>query len=177
MVLTVEPPSSNPPAEGSQCLCPPNMPSCSGELELREEEDEQSPPTKSPDSQWVLKRARFTSPGPEAYVDAPFLESITLSSSSSILQPPTPRSSEEPAPSTTPPPAMSHDVPVDYLKHLESLVDFVLAAVVAIHAATSQPVILSPHTRRALELLNKFAAPTSATTRSAPQPKPQGHTM
>ena len=98
MVLTVEQPSSNPPVEGSQCLHPPNMPSYSGELKLREKEDEKSPPTKSLDSQWVLKWACFTSPGPEAHVNTSFLKSITLSSSLLTQQPPTPRSSEEPAP-------------------------------------------------------------------------------
>jgi hypothetical protein len=67
-------------------------------------------------------------------------------------------------------------VPADHLKHLESLVDSVLATVVIIQAATSQPVVLSPHTRRALELLNKFVAPNSATTCSASQPKTRGPT-
>jgi hypothetical protein len=178
MVLTVEPPSSNPPAGGPQRTRPPNTPSSSGESELGIEEDEPSPPTKSPDSQRVLKRARFTSPGLEAHVDAPFLAPITLPPSSSTHQPPSPRLPEEPAPSTPSPPTTSHDVPVDQLKHLESLVDSVLAAVVIIQAATSQPVILSPHTRRAIELLNTLVAPTSATTCSAPaQPKPREPTM
>jgi hypothetical protein len=178
MVLTVEPPSSNPPAGGPQRTCPPNTPSSSGESELRIEEDELSPPTKSPDSQWVLKQAHFTSPGLEAHVDAPFLAPITLPPLSSTHQPPSPRLPEEPAPFTPSPPATSHDVPVDQLKHLESLVDSVLAAVVIIQAATSQPVILSPHTRRAIELLNTLVAPTSATTCLAlAQPKPREPTM
>jgi hypothetical protein len=177
MVLTVEPPSSNPPAGGSQRPRPLNTSSSSGESELGIEEDELSPPTKSPDSQRVLKRARFTSPGLEAHVDAPFLAPITLPPSSSTHQPPPLRLPEEPAPSTPSLPTTSHDVPVDQLKHLESLVDSVLAAVVIIQAATPQLVVLSPHTRRALELLNKLVAPTSATTCSAPQPKPRGPTM
>jgi len=173
MVLTVEPPSSNLPAGGPQHPRPPNTPSSSGKPKLRIEEDELSPPTKSPDSQRVLKRAHFTSPGLEAHVDAPFLAPITLPPSSSTHQPPSLRLPEEPAPSTPPPPTMSHDVPVDQLKHLESLVDSVLAAVIIIQAATSQPVVLSPHTRRAIELLNMLIAPTSATTCSAlAQPKP-----
>jgi len=174
MVLTVEPPSSNPPAGGPQRPRPPNTPSSSGESELGIKEDEPSPPSKSLDSQRVLKRARFTSPGLEAHVDAPFLAPITLPPSSSTHQPPSPRLPEEPAPSTPSPPTTSHDVPVDQLKHLESLVDSVLAAVVIIQAAMSQPVALSPHTRRAIELLNTLVAPTSATTCSAPaQPKPR----
>jgi hypothetical protein len=145
MVLTVEPPSSNPPAEGPQRTRPLNTPSSSGESKLRIKEDKPSPPTKSPDSQQVLKWARFTSPGLEAHVDAPFLVPITLPLSSSTHQPPSLRLPEEPAPSTPSPPTTSHDVPVDQLKHLESLVDSVLAAVDIIQAATSQPVILSPH--------------------------------
>ena len=163
---------------GPQRPHPPNTPSSSGESELGIKEDEPSPLTKSPDSQRVLKQARFTSPGLEAHVDAPFLASITLPPSSSTHQPPSPRLPEEPAPSTLSPPTTSHVVPVDQLKHLESLVDSVLAAVVIIQAATSQPVILSPHTQRAIELLNTLVAPTSATTCSAPaQPKPQEPTM
>ena len=175
MVLTVEPPPPNLPVGGSPCPHPPNTPP-SGDLELRIEEDKPHPPTKSPDSQWILKWACLTSPGPEAHAHAPFLAPITLPSSSLTQQPPISRSLEEPAPSIQPPPATSQNVPVDLLKHLKSLVDSVLAAVVIIQAATSQPVILSPHTQRALKLLNKFATPTSATTCSAPQPKPQGHT-
>ena len=68
-------------------------------------------------------------------------------------------------------------MPVEQLKHLELLVDSVLATVTIIQATTSQPVILSPHTQRALKLLNKLVAPTLATTHSAPQPKLQGPTM
>ena len=67
---------------------------------------------------------------------------------------------------------------VDQLKHLESLVDLVLVTVVIIQAATSQPVILSPHTQRDIELLNTLVAPTSATTCPAlAQPKPWEPTM
>ena len=177
MVLMVEPPSSNPPVGGSQHPQPLHTP-LSSEPELRVEEDEPTSSTKSPETQRVLKRARFTSPGPEAHVDAPFLVSTTppLSLFLSTQQPPTLRTPEETAPPTLPPPAMSCDVPADYLRHLESLVDSVLATVVIIQAATSQPVVLSPHMQRALELLNKFVAPNSATTRSASQPKTWGPT-
>ena len=178
MVLTVEPPSSNLPVGGPQRPRPLNTPSSSGESELGIKEDELSPPTKSLDSQRVLKQARFTSPGLEAHVNAPFLTSITLPPLLSTHQPPSPKLPEEPAPSTLLPPTTSHDVPVDQLKHLESLVDSVLAAVVIIQAAMSQPVILSPHTRRAIELLNTLVTPTSATTCLAPaQPKPWEPTM
>ena len=178
----VEPPSSNPPVGG------PPMPSPSGESKLgikedelgikedrlgikedklRIKEDEPSPPTKSLDSQRVLKWACFTSPSLEAHVDTPFLMPITLPLLLLTHQPPSLRLPEEPAPSTPSPPTMSHDMLVDQLKHLESLVDSVLATVV-IQAATSQLVILSPHTRRAIELLNMLITPTSDTTCLAP---------
>jgi len=178
MVLTVEPPSSNPPAGASQRLRPLDTPPSSGEveLELGVAEHEPAPTTKSPESQRVVKRARFTSPGPDAHADAPFLASSSPPLPSLTL-PPTLRSPEETAFSTSPLPATSRvDMPADQLKHLESLVDSVLATVVIIQATSTQPVILSPHTRRALELLNKFVAPTPATTCSVLQSKPRGPT-
>ena len=171
----VEPPPPNPPVGGSPCPHPSNTPP-SGELKLRIEENEPHPPIKSPNSQQILKQVCFASLGSKAHADTSFFTPITLSLSSSTQQPLISRSLEKLASSIQPPPTISQDMPVDLLKHLESLVDFVLAAVVIIQAATSQPVILSPHTQRALELLNKFATPTFATTCSAPQPKPQGHT-
>jgi len=176
MVLTVEPPSSNPPAGGSQHPQPPHAP-LSSEPELGVEENPSSS-TKSPEPQRVLKRAHFTSPGPEAHIDALFLASTTLPLSlfSSTQQPPTLRTPEETAPPILPLPATSHDMPADHFKHLELLVDSVLTTVVIIQAATSQPAVLSPHMRRALELLNKLVAPNSATTCPAPQPKTRGPT-
>ena len=178
MVLTVEPPSSNPPAGVSQRPHPPHSSPSPGEAELGIAEHEPTLLTKSPESQRVVKRARFTSPGPEVYADAPFLTSSTPPIPSRTQSPPNSRLPDETAPSTPPPFAASRtDMPADQLKHLESLVDSVLATVVIIQATSTQPVTLSPHTREALELLNKLVAPTSVTTRSAPRPKPRGPIM
>ena len=159
MVLTVEPPPPNPPAGGSQL--------------------EALPHTKSPSSQGVIKWARITSPGPEAQADAPFLASATLP-----LQTPRQPDSRPPndLPSTPPSPTASYDVVANQLKHLESLVDSVLATVVIIQAASSQPITLSTHMQEALELLNKLVVPaTSArsctTTHPVPQSKPGQPTM
>ena len=51
-----------------------------------------------------------------------------------------------------------------------------LTTVAVIQAASTQPVVFSPHTLKALSLLNTLVAPTPATTRSVPQSKFMGPT-
>lgn len=171
MLLTVEPPPPNAPLEGSHSSRTSTSQASAGEAESGA--GEATPTlTTSPQSQRVVKRARFTSPGPEAHVDAPFLASSTSLPSPSIQPLPlATRPPEEAPPSTLPRSATSCDVPADHLKHLETLADSMLATVAIIQAASTCPVILSPHARKALDLLNTLVAPPPATTCPPPQPK------
>jgi hypothetical protein len=177
MLLTVEPPPSNPHGGPSHRAHSPDTASSSGDAEPESAQQEPIPPTKSPQSQRVVKRARFTSPGPETHVDAPFLAPTASPLPPLTHQPPTARSPAEAPPSTLPLSATSCDVPADQLEHLESLVDSMLATVAVIQAASTQPVVFSPHTLKALSLLNMLVAPTPATTRPVPQSKFTGPTM
>ena len=69
--------------------------------------------------------------------------------------------------------ATSQDVPADHLKHLETLVDSMLATVTIIQADSTCLVILSPHAWKALDLLNIVIAPPPVTTCLPPQLKQQ----
>lgn len=176
MLLTVELPPSNPLRGPSHRARSPDTASSTGDAEPEPTQQEPIPPTKSPQTQRVVKRARFTSPGPETHVDAPFLAPSVSPLPPSTHQPPSARSPAEAPPSTSPLSATSCDVPADQLEHLESLVDSMLTTVAVIQAASTQPVVFSPHTLKALSLLNTLVAPTPATTRSVPQSKFMGPT-
>jgi hypothetical protein len=143
MVLTVKPPPSNPPAGGSQHLCPPILPP-SGEAEVGAEgELELTPHMKSLSSQHMIKWAHITSPGPEANTDAPFLMSTTLPPPQSPQQPDS-RSLNELL-STPPLPTASYDVVADQTKHLELLIDSILATVIIMpQSSSSKLLLLSP---------------------------------
>ena len=93
MLLTVEPPPPHTPLEGSHSSRTSTSQASAGEAESGA--GEATPTlTTSPQSQRVVKWARFTSLGPEAHVDATF-----LASSSSLPSP-----SIQPLPFTTRPP-------------------------------------------------------------------------
>ena len=171
MLLTVEPPPPNAPLEGSHSSRTLTSQASAGEAESGA--GEATPTfTTSPQSQRMVKQARFTSLGPEAHVDAPFLTSSTSLPSPSIQPLPlTMRPPEEAPPSMLPRSSTSCDVPADHLKHLETLAYSMLATVAIIQAASTCPVILSPHARKALDLLNTLVAPPPVTTCPPPQPK------
>ena len=177
MLLTVKPPPSNPLGGPSHRARSPDTASSSGDAEPESAQQEPIPPTKSLQSQRVVKQAHFTSPGPETHVDAPFLAPSTSPLPPSTHQPPTTRSPAEAPPSTLPMSATSCDIPADQLEHLESLIDSMLAMVAVIQAASTQLVVFSPHTLKALSLLNMLVAPTPATTRPVPQSKFMGPMM
>ena len=171
MLLMVEPPPSNLLGGPSHRARSPETASSSGDAEPESTQQEPIPSTKSPQTQCVVKWARFTSPGPETHVNAPFLPLSAPALPPSTHQPPTVRSPAEAPLSTLPSSATSCDIPADQLEHLELLVDSMLTTVVVIQAASTQPVVFSPHMLKALSLLNTLVTPTPATTRSVPQSK------
>ena len=91
----VEPPPSNLLGRPSHHACSPDTASSSGDAEPESVQQEPIPPTKSPQSQHVVKQARFTSPGPETHVNASFLAPSASPLPSSTHQPPTMRSPAE----------------------------------------------------------------------------------
>lgn len=166
----------------SQRPCPPVLQPPSGKIGAGAKgntEPESPSHTTSPLSQRVNNWARFTTPDPDAHVDAPSRASTTL--------PPSPPQRQQPhhGPPNEAPlplPTMSYDVTAEQLKHLETLVDSVLATVAIIQAASHQPVAFSAHTQEALKLLNKLVVPATAassstTTCPAPRLKPGQPTM
>ena len=128
-----------------------------------EDEGEDTLNKTSPQSGRTTKRGRITSPQrigpvsltPQFALDRPSNESQTAELNNSTL------------PSVAP-------VVAEQTKHLEMLLDSVLATLVIIQVASTMPIALSKHTREALTVLNKFA--NTGVSTSAPLVNPPAAT-
>ena len=127
--------------------------------------------TKSPHTDRVVKRGRLHDP------DAPAATQAAHPSDAPLDHPAPANPQVEPHSPTPPLPTASDGVAADHLKHLETLLDSVLATIVIIQSvSTSSTVSVSPHAQEALKFLHTLVpmvyslptASTSATPRSEP---------
>ncbi|PPQ84234.1 hypothetical protein CVT25_002137 [Psilocybe cyanescens] len=177
MVLTLQPPPSTPtrPPEpqntASRCrhsldLTPP---ASSNDDEDRTEDLH----TKSPHMRRIVKQGHKHTPKAEILenLDPNMYTKYPLTNSPPSLTPIRPTGGAPTSllsPTLPPLPSLPDDVAMGQLKHLESLLDLVLATLVIIQStSTTQPIMFSTHTQQALQVLNRLL-PTAH--KKAPSP-------
>ncbi|KAJ3496135.1 hypothetical protein NLJ89_g10527 [Agrocybe chaxingu] len=145
--------------------------------ESESDEAKASHQKKSPHTKRTVKKGRTTyTPATDNGPDTPaFLPPHAKPLSTDV--PPAESHHHAPTPQTQPEP----DAVTAQAKHLESLLDSVLATLVIIQAATNTAVTLSNHSRQALKLLNTLLPPedqvqaTSSPTPPVPTSEPANH--
>lgn len=126
--------------------------------------------TKSPHTRRTVKRGRTTNAlagGPSIPQFPQFLPPHSPQSPTPYRLPTMGQLAESLHP-TTPPPVPPEDIVMDQVKHLEGLLDSVLATLVIIQAASNTDIALSEHSRHALKVVNSLLQPKSNVDISCP---------